>query len=1197
MLATTKALCLLALCLAADGVYSLATPGTPSNPPKYLAAAAQAQKRRNDALNAFMPLPAIDQTTLGNDVRPFLTKTTLLTKEELKIIKSDAPTLVNRMRKRELSSVEVTTAFCKATVIAQNLTNCVTEVLFEEALQRARYLDDFLARTGKVTGPLHGLPISLKDTFVTPSRPSSIGIAAYANEPTTTKSVVVQMMEDLGAISYVKTNVPTAMLMGETINNVWGETINPIHKHLTPGGSSGGEGALLAFRGSPLGIGTDIGGSIRIPGAYGHLYGLKPSLGRLPTWGARPAIQGQDIIYSVSGPMSSSLKSVKLFAESFLSEEAAPWTLDPKMVPIPWRRNVIKPKGRKLKFGLFPCNDGLATCHPPVERALKITVKALKDAGHEVVDWKPIDPEGVQNISAQVFTLTGSDALLPVLQKFDEPLIGVLKLIFPTTGAPPPALTATKLRELVIKRNQLQKDHLDQWMKTGVDGVIAPVAVTTPARLRMDPLKAYGGFSGFGNLMDLPGCSFPVMYADKTLDPKRGPDWVPNSPRDSFIQTDYDADLWDGAPVGLQVLGPRLEEEKVLEMTEVIANAIKFKDRLKSELLFFFHMVEYANSFSRVLTTMTSYLPNPRSISRPFWRLCEAFVLQQADLDDEADGSGSGAEDSANSLHNYLSSSMLSRLPEEDAEPMYFDDPGASFINFKPNESLKITCLTIGSRGDVQPYIALCKGLLADGHQPKIATHREFEAWVRSHGIDFAPVEGDPAELMRICVEHGMFTYSFLREASQKFRGWIDELLSSAWQSCQGSDVLIESPSAMAGIHVAEALRIPYFRAFTMPWTRTKGYPHAFAVPDSKLGGTYNYMSYVMFDNLFWKAIAGQVNTWRKRELMLGDTSLSKMQPSKVPFLYNFSPSVVPPPPDYGEWVRVTGYWFLDEASDWTPPESLVSFLEKAREDNKRIVYIGFGSIVVSDPAALTRTVIQAVLTADVRCVLSKGWSDRLGNPASAKPEVPLPPEIHQITSAPHDWLFTQVDAVAHHGGAGTTGASLRAGVPTIIKPFFGDQFFFGTRVEDLGVGICLRKLNVTNFSKALWDATNSDRMIVKAKLLGEKIRKENGVETAIQALYRDLDYARTLVQRRWAHHLAPSTSSKEGEDHNVEFDLEGIEDTWTFIGHPDREFEFSPQSSHSEGEFDLRASAAAAAGVFQCGPIEEEDDEEDVAR
>lgn len=425
-----------------------------------------------------------------------------------------------------------------------------------------------------------------------------------------------------------------------------------------------------------------------------------------------------------------------------------------------------------------------------------------------------------------------------------------------------------------------------------------------------------------------------------------------------------------------------------------------------------------------------------------------------------------------------------------DSTPVLFDDPRASIVNFKPSESLRITCLTIGSRGDVQPYISLCKGLLAEGHRPKIATHREFEPWVRKHGIDFAPVEGDPAELMRICVENGMFTYSFLREASLKFRGWIDELLSSAWESCQDSDILIESPSAMAGIHIAEALRIPYFRAFTMPWTRTRAYPHAFAVPEHRMGGAYNYITYVMFDNVFWKAIAGQVNRWRKRELGLRSTNLDKMQPNKVPFLYNFSPSVVPPPLDYSDWIRVTGYWFLDEKDGWTPPSELSNFIKKARNDGKKIVYIGFGSIVVSDPAALTKTVVDSVLRADVRCILSKGWSDRLGDPSSAKSEIPLPPEIHQITSAPHDWLFSQVDAVAHHGGAGTTGASLRVGVPTIIKPFFGDQFFFGTRVEDLGVGICMKRLNVSVFSRALWEATHSERMITKAKVLGETIRK-----------------------------------------------------------------------------------------------------------
>jgi sterol 3beta-glucosyltransferase len=425
-----------------------------------------------------------------------------------------------------------------------------------------------------------------------------------------------------------------------------------------------------------------------------------------------------------------------------------------------------------------------------------------------------------------------------------------------------------------------------------------------------------------------------------------------------------------------------------------------------------------------------------------------------------------------------------------EAPPILFDDPRASILNFKPTESLRITCLTIGSRGDVQPYIALCKGLIAEGHRPRIATHVEFKDWIESHGIAFAPVDGDPAELMRICVENGMFTYSFLKEASSKFRGWIDMLLTSGWKACQDSDILIESPSAMGGIHIAEALGIPYFRAFSMPWTRTRAYPHAFAVPEHKMGGAYNYITYVMFDNVFWKAIAGQVNRWRKKELGLQATNLEKMQPNKVPFLYNFSPSVVIPPLDYSDWIRVTGYWFLDEGTNWTPSKELSDFIDKARADGKKLVYVGFGSIVVQDSAALTNTIIKSVLKADVRCILSKGWSDRLDKKGSHEVEAPLPPEILQIKSAPHDWLFARIDAAAHHGGAGTTGASLRAGLPTIVKPFFGDQYFFGSRVEDLGVGIHLRKLNVSVFSRALWEATHSERMIVKAKVLGEAVRK-----------------------------------------------------------------------------------------------------------
>lgn len=471
---------------------------------------------------------------------------------------------------------------------------------------------------------------------------------------------------------------------------------------------------------------------------------------------------------------------------------------------------------------------------------------------------------------------------------------------------------------------------------------------------------------------------------------------------------------------------------------------------------------------------------------------------------------------------------------EPNAPPIMFDDPNASVLDFKPQQSLRITCLTIGSRGDVQPYIALCKGLLAEGHKPRIATHHEFGWWVKKHGIDFVPVEGDPAELMRVCVENGMFTPSFIYEANSKFRGWLDTLLNSAYEACKGSDLLIESPSAMAGIHIAEALGIPYFRAFTMPWTRTRAYPHAFAVPNHKLGGAYNYMTYTMFDNLFWQITAGQMNRWRRKVLGLKPTSLEKLQPNKVPFLYNFSPSVVVPPLDFSDWVRVTGYWFLDEGEKWTPPDELTNFIKKARADKAKLVYIGFGSVTVSDSRQLTQQVVDAVLKADVRCILSKGWSDRFEEKDPTRVEVPLPSSVHQIRSAPHDWLFQQIDAAVHHGGAGTTGASLRAGVPTIIKPFFGDQFFFATRVEDLGVGLHLKKVTVNTLGRALWIATHDERMRTKARVLGEQIRREDGVSTAINAIYRDLDYAKTLIKKR----ELPINGGDEEE----------TEESWTFV-------------------------------------------------
>ncbi|KAG6866023.1 hypothetical protein C0991_009432 [Blastosporella zonata] len=448
-----------------------------------------------------------------------------------------------------------------------------------------------------------------------------------------------------------------------------------------------------------------------------------------------------------------------------------------------------------------------------------------------------------------------------------------------------------------------------------------------------------------------------------------------------------------------------------------------------------------------------------------------------------------------------------------------FTSASSTFLTFKPAKSLRFTFLTIGSRGDVQPYISLAKGLMADGHRCKIATHGEFRDWIESHGIEFGYVGGDPAELMRICVENGTFTVAFLKEGLLKFRGWVDDLLKTSWEACQNTDVLIESPSAMGGYHIAEALGIPYFRAFTMTWSRTRAYPHAFAVPDRKMGGSYNYMSYVMFDQVFWRATSGQINRWRRNLLHLASTSLDKMEPHKIPFLYNFSPHVVPPPLDWPEWIRVTGYWFLEDADvsakKWTPPPDLVEFIDSAHKLGKKVVYIGFGSIVVSDPKTMTHCVVEAVVRSGVYAILSKGWSDRLHvkTADATEPEEPLPKQIYAISSIPHDWLFQRIDAACHHGGAGTTGASLRAGIPTIIRPFFGDQLFWADRVEALGVGSGVRKLTVNSLTDALIAATTDVKQIDRAKLLGERIRSESGVSTAIECIYRDLEYARSLIK------------------------------------------------------------------------------------
>ncbi|CCF57709.1 hypothetical protein KAFR_0D00620 [Kazachstania africana CBS 2517] len=485
--------------------------------------------------------------------------------------------------------------------------------------------------------------------------------------------------------------------------------------------------------------------------------------------------------------------------------------------------------------------------------------------------------------------------------------------------------------------------------------------------------------------------------------------------------------------------------------------------------------------------------------------------------------------DSATVAENYI------ETDSENAKLKFFEDKIAAQgfevpllvdqnPNFKttivPNKSYSFGLLTIGSRGDVQPYIALGQGLIKEGHQVTIITHREFKDFVENHGIKFKELAGDPAELMALMVEHESMNIGMLRDASSRFKGWIKRLLQTSWEACKTSnfDILIESPSAMVGVHIAEALQIPYFRAFTMPWTRTRAYPHAFIVPDQKRGGNYNYLTHVLFENVFWKGISGYINQWRVETLGLNKTNLYLLQQNKVPFLYNISPTIFPPSIDFSEWVKVTGYWFVDEKETYAPTKELESFIKKARNEGKKLIYIGFGSIVVSNAKEMTKALVEAVVEADVYCILNKGWSERLGDKSAKEVEIELPDCVFNAGAVPHDWLFPQLDAAVHHGGSGTTGATLRAGLPTVIKPFFGDQFFYSNRIEDIGVGAALRKLNSKSLANVIKKVLTDERIIEKAKIIQKQIAKENGVRTAINCIYSELEYARSLIASKKAN-------------------------------------------------------------------------------
>lgn len=416
---------------------------------------------------------------------------------------------------------------------------------------------------------------------------------------------------------------------------------------------------------------------------------------------------------------------------------------------------------------------------------------------------------------------------------------------------------------------------------------------------------------------------------------------------------------------------------------------------------------------------------------------------------------------------------------------------------------MHITILTLGSRGDVQPFVALGIGLKQAGHHVTLCTSDRFRQFITDYGLDYAYMNDDLIQLIdtpegRAAIESKANPLRLLQQVKPIMRRTLDE----AWVAAQNAEAIIYHPKAMSGYHIAQKLEIPCFMSLPLPlYTPTTAFPCPI-FPNLNLGGWYNKLTYRLLPFLTISYL-DVINQWRQECLGLPrrswmESELVRPDGRPVPVLYSYSAHVVPRPKDWGETAIVTGYWFLDNPSDVSLPPALVDFLSAGKPP----VCIGFGSMTGRNPEQLTKTVLAALKQTRQRGILLTGWG--------GLSETDLPDDVFKLESIAHDWLFPRVAAVVHHGGAGTTAASLRAGIPSIIVPFFGDQPFWGRRVAQLGVGpqpIPKNELTVERLANAIEMAVSDEGMRQRAALLGRKIRAEDGVKQAVRAFHEYLSF------------------------------------------------------------------------------------------
>ena len=419
---------------------------------------------------------------------------------------------------------------------------------------------------------------------------------------------------------------------------------------------------------------------------------------------------------------------------------------------------------------------------------------------------------------------------------------------------------------------------------------------------------------------------------------------------------------------------------------------------------------------------------------------------------------------------------------------------------------MRIVALTSGTRGDVQPFVALGVGLKNAGHEVCVAGPENFASFTSSYGLDFHPIQGDTATFLnrdeitnQMRAKNPLSFFLSFREMNRAFRAELDELQVKAWNACQTAEAILYHPGMMNGHYISRELDVPGIMVSPIPFSPTSTVPSLLFYDGPRLGGLYNRMTHTVFSSVFWGSLRPSIaDFWEKKQAkrLSIKNPLRFIHREGLPVLYAFSRHVIPPPADWGAHIAVTGYMFPEREPNWSPPEELEAFLNSGSPP----VYVGFGSIQGNNAEETLQLAVEALRALGHRIVLAGNSSDETWRDDS---------EIFTLREAPHTWLFPRMAAVVHHGGAGTTAAGLRAGCPSVIVPHTNDQPMWARRVSELGVGASMKIKNVMRlsagdfvrvFSKAL-----SPDVRERSGELGRLIRAEDGVERAVACINRYL--------------------------------------------------------------------------------------------